>query len=172
MNKLRKQALALIATRFLVALAVFAGGLAAAQAAASATNPVHVSGTWEASDFGSLSCAPDGSPLILRCTTTGFVSQYTGSLTGRSISNFEQIIDCKTGHILGHGTETFTGSIEGGVGSGSLTWGIHFDSAFDCLTFGVSGFSARAVVSSGTGTLAGLKGSIQFGDLTYDGELR
>jgi hypothetical protein len=121
-------------------------------------------------DFGSLACAPNGSPFILRCTTTGFVSDYSGDLTGTSVADFKQIINCKTGRTHGHGTETFTGTLEG-LGSGTLTWGIHFDSAFDCLTFGVSGFSGLGVVTSGTPDLAGLHGSIQFGDVTYDGEL-
>ena len=76
----------------------------------------------------------------------------------------------KTGRTHGHGTETFTGSIAG-VGSGTLAWGIHFDSAFDCATFTVSGFSGRGVVTSGAGDLANLNGSIQFGETTYDGAL-
>ena len=153
----------------LLAVAVFAAALIAAQAAPGGS-VILVSGTYVVTDFGSTSCAPNGSPFVLRCTTTGFVSQYDGSLTGSSVSNFEQIIDCKMGRTHGHGTETFTGSVAG-VGSGTLTWGISFDSAFDCLTFAVSGFSGRGVVSSGTDALAGLNGSIQFGDDTYDGEL-
>jgi hypothetical protein len=156
--------------RFLFAVAVFAVALGGVQTAASAPKSIHVSGTWATTDFGSFSCAPNGSPFVLRCTTTGFVSQYSGSLTGSSVSNFEQIIDCKTGRTHGHGTETFTGSITN-VGSGSLTWGIHFDAAFDCGTFFLSDFSARAVITSGTGALAGLNGNIKFGDTTYDGSL-
>ena len=156
--------------RLVLAVAVSAAALVAAQPAASAADRVHVSGTYGVTDFGSLSCAPNGSPFVLRCTVTGFVSQYSGSLTGSSVSNFEQIIDCKLGRTHGHGTETFTGSVAG-VGSGTLTWGISFASAFDCLTFAVSGFSGRGVVSSGADDLAGLNGSIQFGDDTYDGEL-
>jgi hypothetical protein len=79
-------------------------------------------------------------------------------------------VDPEKSRTHGHGTETFTGSIAG-VGSGTLTWGIHFDSAFDCLTFAVSDFSGRGVITSGTDALAGLHGSIQFGDTTYDGAL-
>jgi hypothetical protein len=41
----------------------------------------------------------------------------------------------------------------------------------DCATFAVSGFSGRGVVTSGTGDLTGLNGSIQFGEVTYDGDL-
>ena len=156
--------------RLLLAVAVFAAALVAAQAGASAAGLVQVSGTYGVTDFGSLSCAPNGSPFVLRCTTVGLVSQYSGSLTGSSVADFEQIIDCRTGRTHGHGTETFTGSIAG-VGSGTLTWGIHFDSAFDCLTFAVSGFSGRGVVSAGTGALTGLNGSVDFGADTYDGEL-
>jgi hypothetical protein len=156
--------------RLLLVTAVFGIALAGMQAATAAPNSVEVTGTYAVSDLGSLSCAPNGSPFVLRCATTGFVSDYSGSLTGTSVTNFEQIIDCKTGTTHGHGTETFTGSIAG-VGSGTLAWGIHFDSAFDCATFTVSDFSGRGVVTSGAGDLAGLNGSIQFGETTYDGAL-
>jgi hypothetical protein len=156
--------------RLLLAAAVFAAALAGAQAAASAPTSVEVSGTYAVTSLGSFSCAPEGSPFVLRCTTTGFLSDYTGSLTGGSVVDFEQIIDCKTGRTHGHGIETFTGSIAG-VGSGSLTWGIHFDAAFDCGTFALSEFSARGVVTSGTDDLAALNGSIEFGDVSYEGEL-
>jgi hypothetical protein len=149
---------------------VIAAALAGAQAAASAPTSVEVSGAYAVTRLGSLSCAPEGSPFVLRCTTTEFLSDYSGSLTGGSVTDFDQIIDCKTGRIHGHGTETFTGSIAG-VGSGSLTWGIHFDAAFDCATFTVSDFSARGVATSGTGDLAGLNGSIDFSDVEYEGEL-
>jgi hypothetical protein len=157
--------------RLLLAGVVFAAALAGAQAAASAPTSVEVSGTYAVTSLGSFSCAPEGSPFVLRCTTTGFLSDYSGSLTGGSVADFEQIIDCKTGRTHGHGTETFTGSIAG-VGSGSLTWGIHFDAAFDCgAELPVSEFSARGVATSGTGDLAGLNGSIEFGDVAYEGEL-
>ena len=154
----------------LIAGAATLMALAMAQSAASAPESISVSGTYGVTSFGSFSCAENGSPFILRCTTTGFIADYSGSLTGSTTSDFEQIIDCKTGRTHGHGTETFSGSI-GGVGSGTLTWGIHFDSGFDCETFTVSNFSGRGVVTSGTADLAGLNGNIQFGDTTYDGTL-
>jgi hypothetical protein len=154
----------------LAAVAAIAVALVVAQAAASASESVHVSGTYAVTDFGSLSCAPNGSAFVLRCTETGFVSQYSGDLTGTSVANFEQIVDCKTSRTRGQGTDTFTGSVAG-VGSGKLTWRIHFESAFDCGTFAVSDFSGRGDVTSGSGDLAKLNGSIQFGIDTYDGEL-
>jgi hypothetical protein len=157
-------------SRLLLAVAVATAALVAVQPAASAPDRVHVSGTYAVTDFGSLACAPNGSPFLLRCTTTGFVSEYSGSLSGGSVADFVQIIDCKTGRTHGQGTETFTGSLDG-VGAGTLTWRIHFDAAFDCLTFAVSDFSGRGVVTTGTDALAGLNGSLQFGDVTYDGEL-
>jgi hypothetical protein len=156
--------------RFLFAGAVFSAALIAAQPGAGAPNRVHLSGTYTVTDFGTFACAPNGSPFVLRCKTNGFVSQYSGSLTGSSVTDFEQIIDCKTGRTHGHGTETFTGVLTG-LGSGTLTWGIHFESAFNCATFAVSGFSGRGVVTSGTDDLAGRNGRIQFGADTYDGEL-
>ena len=45
-------------------------------------------------------------------------------------------------------------------------------SAFDCQTFDVADFVARGVVISGTGDLAGLRGSIKFDETTYEGVLR
>lgn len=158
------------ALRVLLAVSVIAAALVVTQAATGASSSVHVSGTYTVTDFGALACAPNGSPFVLRCTITGFVSLYGGSLEGTSVTDFVQIIDCKTSHTLGYGTETFTGSVEG-VGSGTLTWGIHFESAFDCATFAVSDFSGRGVVTSGSGDLAGLNGRLQFGDVTYEGEL-
>ncbi len=155
--------------RVTLAVAVIAVLLVTAQAATSATS-VHVSGTYTVMNFGVLSCAPNGSPFVLRCTTTGFVSQYSGDLTGTSVANFEQIIDCKTNRTRGHGTETFTGSLAG-VGSGTLSWVVHFESDFDCAIFAVSDFSGNGVVTSGSGDLAGLNGRIHFGLDTYDGEL-
>jgi hypothetical protein len=107
--------------RIVFGLAVIGAALVAAQVATSAPSRVHVSGTYTVTDFGALSCAPNGSPFVLRCTTTRFVSQYSGDLTGTSVANFEQIIDCKNSRTHGQGTETFTGSIAG-VGSGTLTW--------------------------------------------------
>lgn len=162
---MRRLTLLLASTAALVALVV-------TQAAVSAPVSIPVSGTYGVTDFGSLACATQGSPFILRCRTTDFVSVYSGSLTGSSTTDFEQIIDCKKGRTHGHGTETFTGSVGGAVGVGTLTWGIHFDSGFDCETFAVSNFSGTGVITSGTGDLAGLHGTIEFADTTYDGALQ
>jgi hypothetical protein len=156
--------------RLVLAVAIVSAALVAAQAAAAAPARVDVSGTYTVTDFGTLACAPGGSLFVFRCTTTGLVSQYSGSFQGTSVSNFEQIIDCKTSRTLGQGTETFTGSVAD-IGSGTLTWGIRFQSDFDCATFSVSGFLGNGVVTSGTGDLAGLNGRIQFGDVSYEGEL-
>jgi len=114
---------------------------------------------------------PAASPFIGVCHTTGFLSLYSGSLTGVSVADFTTIIDCKTGRTVGQGTETFTGQLAGVVGSGSLTWAIRFTSAFDCSTFLVSDFSGSSGITSGTGALAGLTGHIVFGDTTYTGNL-
>jgi hypothetical protein len=157
--------------RRVLAIAVFAAALIAGQSAASAHHRVHVSGRYVVSDFGSTACAPKGSPFILRCTTTGFVSQYSGSLTGSSVADFKQTINCNKSRTHGRGIETFTGSIEG-VGSGTLTWRIRFRSAFDCATFAVSNFVGRGVIISGTGALANLRGRLHFGDVSYHGNLR
>jgi hypothetical protein len=159
-----------IAKRLVPAVSLLAAAMVVVPAAAAAPSPVQVSGTYAVTEFGALGCAPNGSLFVLRCTTTGLGSQYGGSLTGTAVADFTQIIDCRTSRTHGHGTETFSGSIAG-VGSGTLTWGIHFKSAFDCTTFAVSDFSGRGVVTGGTGGLAGLNGSITFGDITYEGML-
>jgi hypothetical protein len=155
----------------LVGVAVLAVAVVCAQAAVAAPAAIHVSGTYEVSDFGTTTCAPLAKPFLVGCSTTGFVSQYDGSLEGSSTSSFVQVINCETGRTAGIGTETFTGSVEG-VGSGTLTWLIRFRSAFDCATFSVSNFSATGVIVSGTGDLAGLEGKLHFGDVTYEGDLR
>jgi hypothetical protein len=98
------------------------------------------------------------------------VSQYTGSLTGTSVANFTQRINCERSRVRGHGTETFTGSLQGG-GAGTLTWRIRFHAAFDCSTMAVSNFSGTGLIKSGTDVFAGMHGDLDFGDVTYDGEL-
>jgi hypothetical protein len=61
---------------------------------------------------------------------------------GGSVTDFVQDINCKTGRIIGHGTETFAGSVNGIAGAATLTWGIHFEGVIDCGTFTLSSFSA------------------------------
>jgi hypothetical protein len=150
-------------------LSVIVGALVAAQAAAAAPSRVEVSGAYAITDFGAGPCV-DRSPAIETCSTTGLLTDYSGALAGGSVTDFRQIFNCKKGRTHGHGTETFAGSIDG-VGSGTLTWRIHFRSGFDCETFDAPGFTAKGVVISGTGGLRGLRGSIRFGATTYDGVL-
>jgi len=138
---------------------------------ATAAKGVHVSGTYTVTDLGTTTCGPvGGSPNLLRCDTTGFVSQYAGDMTGTATVNFTQVINCKTGRTQGKGIETFTGTING-VGSGSLTWHDHFHATTDCITFGLSDFVLKAVGFSGTAALAGLQGRIDFTLTDYDGTL-
>ena len=159
--------------RLLVVLAVvFAGAVPAAHAGGVHHSFVHVSGTYEVYDFGTGGCEPVGtSPELLRCTTTGLRSRYSGDLQGNATANFIQIINCRTGRTVGHGDETFAGSVDGG-GEGTLTWRVFFAAAFDCTTFFPSNFRAFALIQSSSGALAGLGGVLFFGDVTYDGVLR
>jgi hypothetical protein len=137
----------------------------------SAGSSTLVSGTYGVTDFGTLSCVPLGAAgFVVRCTTSGFVSTYSGALTGTTTTNFTQVINCLTGRTQGSGVETFTGSIAG-VGSGSLTWMDEFTAGFDCTTFAVSDFKGLGVALSGTGSLAGLHGMLSFTDTTYEGAL-
>jgi hypothetical protein len=157
---------------FLITMAIGAALVAApAVPAASHGRPIQVSGTYSVTDFGAIDCAPLGpSATLLRCSATGLVSVYEGSLTGTSQADFTQIIDCARGFTFGSGVETFTGSVPN-VGSGTLTWRIFFRSRFDCTTFSVSDFSGLGFGISGSGALAGLNGVLRFGDVTYDGVL-
>jgi hypothetical protein len=153
----------------LLLLSVMAATLVAAQAAVAAPSRVDVSGTYAITDFGAGPCVAS-SPFIERCATAGLLTDYSGTLDGASVTDFRQIFNCKKSRTHGHGAETFTGSVEG-VGSGTLTWRIHFRSGFDCETFDGPDFVARGVVVSGTGDLAGLSGSIKFDATTYNGVL-
>ena len=151
-------------------LLVLAGALAAlaASPAGAGQGAAHVSGTYTAVDFGTTSCEPldDGR---LSCTTTGFGSDFDGDLDGVSTSSFRQVIDCAQGRTVGHGSETFTGSI--GNASGTLTWRLWFTSDFDCATFVPANLRIVAVPTQGGGGLAGLHGVLLFGDADYRGVL-
>ena len=47
-----------------------------------------VSGTYGVTDFGTLTCVPLGAAgFVVRCSTSGFVSSYSGSLTGTTTTN-------------------------------------------------------------------------------------
>ena len=140
-------------------------------AAATAKPATHVSGTFIVTDLGTTTCAPVGeSPTLLRCDTTGFVSEYSGDLTGTAVADFTQLIDCKNGHTQGKGVETFTGTVNG-VGTGTLTWRDHFRATTDCATFAVSGFVLKSNHFRGSGALAGLRGRIDSTLTDYDGTL-
>jgi hypothetical protein len=153
-------------------VALVAAALALALTApVSAGNSTLVSGTYSVTDFGTLTCVPLGAAgFVVRCSTSGFVSSYSGALTGATTTTFTQVINCKTGRTQGSGVETFTGSIAG-VGSGTLTWMDEFTAGFDCTTFAVSGFRGVGVALSGTGDLVGLHGMLSFTETTYDGAL-
>ena len=156
----------------LVAIAAVAAAAIAAHGAAGASTSIPVSGTFTVIDPGTTTCATNGAPFILRCETTGFTIQYSGSLTGTSVITGPGalIINCKTGTLFGVGTETFTGSVAG-VGSGTLTWRRTGGSDFDCATGELSNFSGHGAIIGGTGDLAGLHGNLLFGPGTYSGEL-
>jgi hypothetical protein len=139
---------------------------------ANAGDGIAVSGSYTATDFGTTNCAfVGGSGFMFRCDTTGFVSDYTGDLEGTAVADFTQLIDCKTGRAYGHGSETFTGSVEG-VGSGTLTYTDQFSSDFDCTVFFPFNLDINSVAVAGSGGLAGLQGTLHFDDTTYSGTLR
>jgi uncharacterized protein DUF3224 len=140
-------------------------------AAATAKKGMHVSGTYSLTDPGTTTCAPVGSSATrIRCTTTGLAFQYTGDLTGSTVTDLTEIINCRTGQTRGSAVETFTGTVTG-VGVGTMTWRDYFHATTDCATFALSDFVLKAVHFSGTGALAGLDGRIDFTLATYDGTL-
>ena len=156
---------------WLAMLTAAASIVAVAVQPASASDAVPVAGAFTVTDVGSIDCAPTGSaPFLFRCETTGLVSRYTGSMSGISTTDFTQLVNCATGRTQGSGTETFDGSVEG-VGSGTLTWRIHFESAFDCSTFTVAEFAGRGAITTGTGALGAVNGLLEFDDDTYEGGL-
>jgi len=138
---------------------------------ALASQGITVTGIYAPSDFGSTTCVPVGaSGFMVSCTTTGFVSQYSGDLDGTAVADFTELINCKTSQATGTGIETFTGSVAG-VGSGALSWIDQFSSSIDCTTFFPFNLDINSVAVKGSGGLAGLQGRLAFTDTTYSGTL-
>ena len=155
----------------LLSAAVVIAALTGASHASAAGDGVAVAGSYTPTDFGSTSCAlVGGSGFILRCDTTGFVTEYTGDLEGSAVADFTQLIDCKTGRAYGHGSETFTGTLTG-VGSGTLTYTDQFSSDFDCTSGFPFNLDIDSVAVAGSGGLSGLQGKIHFDDTSYSGNL-
>jgi hypothetical protein len=150
-------------------LLALVGCLAAVVASpAGAGRATQVSGTYTVVDFGTTVCEPL-SPTRLNCTTTGFASDYDGDLEGVSTASFQQVIDCVRGKTVGHGSETFTGSVGGAFGT--LTWQLWLTSDFDCASFFPSSLRIVAAPIHGGGDLAGVHGVLFFGDVAYRGVL-
>ena len=154
----------------LVLLLIPACGLALTSAA-TAHAVVHVSGTDLGPDAGTTSCHPINSAgSLLSCDTPDFATRYSGDLTGTISTDFRWVIDCSSSVIDGHGAETFTGSVAH-VGSGTLKWETNFHAAFDCSTQTLSNLHGTGTSLSGTGALAGLRGTLIFTDQEYSGIL-
>ena len=153
-------------------VAVLAVGVCLAIASgAGAGSATYVSGTYSIAEFGTTTCVPVGqNNFIFNCTTTDFVSDYTGSLVGTTITNFSQQINCETGRTHGDGWETFTGSVTG-LGSGTLTWRDVFDADFDCSTFTQTNLLILGASVTGGGGLTGVQGKLNFIDTNYTGVL-
>jgi hypothetical protein len=140
---------------------------------ASAGPGISVSGMYSVTGFGATTCAPVGSSSFkFRCDTTGFVSQYSGDLSGTAVADFTSLINCKTGRETGHGTEAFTSDI----GVGTLTYTDQFSADVDCsfapdffLPFNLD---INSVAVKGTGDFAGLQGKLHFNDTDYSGTLQ
>ncbi len=153
----------------LIPLALLVVAAGAEGAVAGGHHGARVAGIYTATDFGNTECEPLDE-VRLRCTTSGFVSTYEGDLVGTSTTNFEQVINCATGRTVGHGAETFTGTIRGKT-TGTLSWRLVLSADFDCATFFPSNLHIVAVVTKGTAGLAGVRGVLLFDDTTYSGLL-
>lgn len=153
----------------LVAVAATALATFAAEVAATPAHVTSVSGGYGVTALGDTTCAPLPGDR-LHCRTTGLEATYEGDLVGTSTASFAQVIDCAAGRTVGHGTETFTGSL--GTRTGTLTWSLAFTSDFDCTTFFPTNLRIVAVVTQGTGALLGSRGLLVFDDTTYRGLLR
>jgi hypothetical protein len=157
-------------TAMLVLLVVSVLGLALASAASAGT-VVRVSGTDVGPDSGTTVCQPvDSSGLLLNCAVSGFVTNFTGDLTGTLDSSFTLLINCHSSRFLASGVETFTGSVAG-VGSGTVTWAAQLHATFNCSTGTLSNLVGTGTIVSGTGALAGLHGTLIFTGDTYTGIL-
>ncbi len=159
----RKLAMLLLAG--VVSLALVSG--------ATARTARHVSGTYTVPNFGVTTCPWSGfgaSATVLVCTTTHFVSLYSGDLQGRSVTTFTQAINCTTGRTSVYGVERFTGSVKG-VGSGTLVWTDRFDWSTDCFSFFAFNVEGTGTITSATGDLQGLEGTLTFTESTYEGDL-
>jgi hypothetical protein len=139
--------------------------------AASAHGVVHVSGTDLGPDAGSTTCQPiNPAGSLLRCDTPDFATSYSGDLTGTISGDFIWVINCTSGVIDGHGAETFSGSVAR-LGSGTIRWETKFHASFDCSTQTLSHLRGTGTIMSGTGALAGLRGTLIFTDQKYSGTL-
>jgi hypothetical protein len=147
----------------------FVAAVTALPASSAQLSSINVSGAWVPTAFGTPTCRPAAS--LLFCSTTDFLTDYSGSLTGSSTNDFVQVNNCVTGRARGIGIEKFTGSITG-VGSGTLTWILPFSAtvAGDC--FSPTSFEADGFIIKGTGALARVRGTLHFTFDGYSGSLR
>ena len=164
---MRRKSITLIVTLVLGAVGLTIAGQA------SAVRPLSVSGTYTVvPDLGTTTCVQVGaSGFMFRCDTTGFTTSYSGDLTGMAVADFTQLINCNTGRTTGTGTETFTGSLDGVAGLGTLAWIDQFSSDFDCTFFFPFNFDINSVGVTGAAAFAGLQGRLTFTDTTYSGIL-
>jgi hypothetical protein len=137
-------------------------------ASATAGSAASVAGDYTVTGFGDTRCK-DLTPGSQWCSTTGFVSEYTGDLVGTSTVSFEQVIDCARGKTYGYGTETFTGKVRG-QDVGALRWRLVFSADFDCELGYPWSFRGLGVVV-GSSRPGGMHGVLTFDDTSYRGTL-
>jgi len=160
-----------MSTRLLVLVVASIVGMTVVAGPVAGAEKTSVVGTYTVTDFGLTSCAPVGaSGFMLRCDTTGLVSEYVGDLTGVAVADFTALINCKTGREVGHGAETFTGTL-GNSAVGTLSWTDQFSADIDCATFFPSGLDINSVAVKGSGEFAGMQGKLHFTDTDYTGTL-
>ena len=160
--------------RFAMALVTTLAVATALVPLAAAGNGVKVSGTYTVPIFGSTTCSAVGSSgFMYRCETTGLVSAYEGDLVGNAVADFTSLVNCKTLRETGHGTETFTSTEVGVVGT--LSWIDQFSADVDCsfapYFFIPIHLDINSVAVKGTGAFADVQGRLTFTDTTYSGTL-
>ena len=99
---------------------------------------------------------------VLPCTVSGFVLNYSGSLRGRGVNTFRWIVHCADRQKL-HRRHRDLHRLGRGRRLGHLLVGRPEHGHVDCDKGEVTSVSAIENLYSGTGTLAGMYGSIHRG---------
>jgi hypothetical protein len=141
-------------TTLILATAALCAALLPASAAGAAAVPI--AGTIAPGSVGACTLTL-GDPLIReRCTGT---ETYAGDLhsTEDAVFSVSLLFNTRSGAATARGTETFTGCVDRACGM--LEWSWHVNSLNDPQTLALVHGRGQVRITSGTGALAGAKGS-------------